>query len=117
MNKKKKIKTNKPWGYEILVETNKFYSVKKLFMKKGHRCSLQYHKKKIETITCLKGKLTIFLNKKKIILNEKEIITIKPKQIHRMYAEKSNCLYMESSSNHLTDVVRIEDDYSRIKKK
>ena len=117
MNNKKNSKTIKPWGYEILVEKNKFYSVKKLFMKKGHRCSLQYHKKKIETVMCLKGKLTVYLKKNKIVLKENETITIKPYQIHRMHAEKGNCLYMESSSNHLTDVVRIEDDYSRIKKK
>lgn len=117
MNNKKNLKTLKPWGYEILIEENKYYSVKKLFMKKGHRCSLQYHKKKIETITCLKGLLTINLNKKKRLLKENETITIKPKQIHRMSAEKNDCLYMESSSNHLTDVIRIEDDYSRVKKK
>ena len=104
----------KPWGYEILLEKNKFYSVKKLFMKKGHRCSLQLHKKKIETITCLKGKLSIQINKKKIVLKKNETITLRPKQIHRMSAETGNCLYMESSSNHLTDVVRIEDDYSRV---
>ena len=117
MNKKKNIKTLKPWGYEILIEKNKYYCVKKLFMKKGHRCSLQYHKKKIETITCLKGLLSINLNKKKVLLKQNETLTIKPKQIHRMTAENKDCLYMESSSNHLSDVIRIEDDYSRIKKK
>ena len=107
----------KPWGYEILIEKNKFYSVKKLFMKKGHRCSLQLHKKKIETITCLKGQLFVQINKKKFVLKKNDTITVKPKQIHRMFAPKKDCLYMESSSNHLTDVVRIEDDYSRVKKK
>ena len=39
-------KINKPWGYELLIEKNKNYMFKKLFMKKGHRCSLQFHKKK-----------------------------------------------------------------------
>lgn len=117
MSKKNNLKILKPWGYEVIIEENKYYSVKKLFMKKGHRCSLQYHKKKIETITCLKGLLSINLNNKKLLLKENETITIKPKQVHRMSAEKNDCLYMESSSNHLTDVIRIEDDYSRIKKK
>ena len=45
-------------------------------------------------------------------LKENETLTIKPKQIHRMTAENKDCLYMESSSNHLSDVIRIEDDYS-----
>tara|TARA_Y100000294_G_scaffold153442_1_gene152358 strand:- start:239 stop:382 length:144 start_codon:yes stop_codon:yes gene_type:complete len=36
----------KPWGYEELLEQNEQYMVKKLFMQKSHRCSLQFHKKK-----------------------------------------------------------------------
>ena len=39
----------KPWGYEKILELNKKYVLKELFMKKGHRCSLQYHQKKMET--------------------------------------------------------------------
>ena len=42
---KKKI-INKPWGREEVIEINNKFMVKKLFMKKGHRCSLQYHEKK-----------------------------------------------------------------------
>ena len=48
-----KKKIIKPWGYELLIEKNKKYMFKKLFMKKAHRCSLQFHKKKIETIFIL----------------------------------------------------------------
>ena len=45
----------KPWGYEQILEKNKKYVVKKLFMKKNHRCSLQYHKVKLETVYVLSG--------------------------------------------------------------
>ena len=31
----------KPWGHEELLEKNNKYMFKKLYMKKGHRCSLQ----------------------------------------------------------------------------
>ena len=55
----------KPWGREELLEKNKKYMVKRLFMKKGHRCSLQYHNKKKETIFVLSGKLKIYFGKKK----------------------------------------------------
>ena len=113
MNKKKKIKTKKPWGYEILVETNKFYSVKKLFMKKGHRCSLQYHKKKIETIIVLDGELNIFINKKRKKFKPGSIITINNKIVHKMQAIRENCRYLECSSNHLKDVIRLNDKYGR----
>ena len=54
----------KPWGSEELIEYNKKYMVKKLIMKEGHQCSLQFHKKKIETIYVLEGRLKIFFWKK-----------------------------------------------------
>ena len=46
MKKLKNLKILKPWGFEVLLEKNSIYVLKKLFMKKNHRCSLQYHKKK-----------------------------------------------------------------------
>ena len=40
----------KPWGKEEILQINSKYMVKRLTMHKGHRCSLQYHLEKIETI-------------------------------------------------------------------
>lgn len=107
-------KIRKPWGYEELIESNKKYCVKKLFLKKTHRCSLQYHKRKTETITAIKGNLHIQLGKKKIILKPSMSITIKPKTKHRMHAKYSDCTYMESSTIEINDIVRLQDDYNRI---
>lgn len=45
MKIKKNNKIIKPWGFEVLLEKNNICVLKKLFMKKNHRCSLQYHKK------------------------------------------------------------------------
>ena len=111
----KKIK--KPWGYELIIEKNKKYMFKKLFMKKGHRCSLQLHKKKIETIFIISGNLKIFYGRNKNNLNYKTFkaqntITIKPKIIHRMQAI-SDCIYLEASTPEVLDVVRLSDDYRR----
>ena len=111
----KKIK--KPWGYELLIEKNKKYMFKKLFMKKGHRCSLQFHKKKIETIFIVSGNLKIFYGKstnklKNKIFKPGKTITINPKIIHRMQAV-SDCIYLEASTPEITDVVRLSDDYRR----
>ena len=113
----KKVKISKPWGYEKILEHNKKYVLKKLFMKKGHRCSLQYHNKKIETIYVLKCKLRIKYGKsiKRIsskIFNQDDIITINPKIIHRMEAI-NNSIYLEASTPELNDVVRLNDDYKR----
>lgn len=49
----------KPWGREEVVEINDKYMVKKLTMWAGHRCSLQYHNIKKETIYVLSGLLKI----------------------------------------------------------
>lgn len=112
-------KTEKPWGYEELVEYNDKYVVKKLFMRKTHSCSLQYHCLKTETITVLSGTLTIYIGTdleslKEIRLQETETITIKPYILHRMSAEIDDCLYLESSTNELWDIKRIHDNYGRI---
>lgn len=106
----------KPWGYELLLYKSKDYCIKKLFMKKSQRCSLQLHKKKKETFYVLDGslELTLKINNKtnlKIFKNN-EYFTIKPGQIHRMKAKK-NTTYLEVSTNFLNDVVRLEDDYLR----
>ena len=108
----------KPWGYEELVEYNKKYVVKKLFMKEGHSCSTQYHKLKTETILVLKGNLRIFIGNDINSLefkdyNEGDYITIKPYTIHKMLGI-TDCLYLETSTNELWDVVRLQDDYNRI---
>jgi len=108
----------KPWGYEKLLELNNKYVVKELFMKKGHRCSLQYHNKKKETFYVVTGKLKLYYGKSKERLKSKyfikgQFLTIKPKYVHRMEAVKST-IYLEASTPEITDVVRLKDDYKRI---
>ena len=111
-----KNKIKKPWGHEEVIEINKKYMFKKLFMKKGHRCSLQFHNKKKETVFVLSGKLKLILKKKNKthykIMTKGQSISISPKTIHRMQAI-SNCYYLEASTPEISDVVRIEDDYKR----
>ena len=110
-------KVEKPWGFEEVIESNDQYLFKRLFMKKGHRCSLQYHENKKETVFVLEGKLNIYHGKSGNNLKLKEMspgesITLEPKLIHRMEGS-TDCFYLESSSPHIDDVVRIEDDYER----
>lgn len=108
----------KPWGKEVFLEVNKKYMFKRLHMKKGHRCSLQFHKKKRETIYVLKGVLQITsgdkisnLKSKNYKANEK--ITLNPFIIHRMKAI-TNCVYLEASTPEIQDIVRLSDDYKRV---
>ena len=63
-------KINKPWGYEVIIEHNEKYVMKKLKMNKGHKCSIQYHEKKKETVYVLSGKLKVYIGDKMTNLEE-----------------------------------------------
>lgn len=108
--------TIKPWGKEELLEKNQFYALKKLYMKANHRCSLQQHLKKTETIVIVEGvlKLTLQDPLQEHLLFVGDFFTIHPKRIHRMSALTQDVVYLETSTPELDDLVRIEDDYQRI---
>ena len=108
----------KPWGREELLEHNSKYMFKKLIMKKGHRCSIQYHEQKIETVYVISGQLKLYSgndkeNLKVRILSEGDVVTIQPGLIHRMEA-MDDCVYFEASTPELEDVIRLVDDYERV---
>ena len=107
----------KPWGSEEVIEINEKYMVKKLTMWAGHRCSLQYHNHKQETIYVLEGTLRILQGKTQDLLESKlykagDSITIPPKLIHRMEGVEDS-VYLETSTPEMEDVVRLADDYKR----
>ena len=109
----------KPWGKEEVIEINEHYMVKKLTMWKGHRCSLQYHNQKKETIYVLSGQLKIHSGPSENELTVKiygpnDTITLLPGTIHRMEGVE-DCVYLEASTPQMEDVVRIQDDYDRTK--
>lgn len=108
----------KPWGQEEVIERNDRYMLKKLTMWKGHRCSLQYHHIKCETIYVLTGQLRIYSGPSQHQLSSKvfgptESITLSPGTIHRMEAVEDS-VYLEASTPEMTDVVRLVDDYQRV---
>jgi mannose-6-phosphate isomerase-like protein (cupin superfamily) len=112
----------KPWGQEEILETNENYTVKRLLMRSGHKCSLQLHRFKQETIYVLSGVLSLHAaniigNQNfilgKVYLKEGDSITIESMRVHRMEAENGDVVYLECSTSQLDDIVRIEDDYNR----
>ena len=107
----------KPWGREEILELNDNYMLKRLTMNAGHRCSLQYHNKKCETIYVLDGDLKILCGSDKDnlqvnIYKSGDVITIKPLEVHRMEAV-TTCVYLEASTPDVDDTIRINDDYNR----
>ena len=108
----------KKWGQEDWIEVNDKYVVKKLIMKKRHRCSLQYHELKHETFYVLSGKLKFIVGTNENNLQEMVITpgfscALKPGVIHRMEALEDS-EYIECSTTELNDVVRLQDDYGRV---
>jgi mannose-6-phosphate isomerase len=107
----------KPWGQEEVIEINGRYMLKKLTMWKGHRCSLQFHNHKQETIYVLTGSLKIYTGPSAHELSARlyqahETITLPPGVIHRMEAVEDS-VYLEASTPEMDDVVRLSDDYNR----
>jgi mannose-6-phosphate isomerase len=107
----------KPWGKEEVIEINDRYMMKKLTMWKGHRCSMQYHNVKCETIYVLSGQLRIYSGStqetvESRIYTEGGTITITPGVVHRMESVEDS-VYLEASTPEMDDVVRLSDDYQR----
>jgi mannose-6-phosphate isomerase len=107
----------KPWGREEVIEINDRYMMKKLTMWAGHRCSLQYHNIKRETIYVLSGQLRIYSGPSQDKLDSRvygpdDAITLSPGVVHRMEAVEDST-YLEASTPEMDDVVRLQDDYKR----
>src|SRR6185369_13683241 len=108
-------KIEKPWGHEILFAHTERYAGKLLFIKKGHRLSLQYHVKKDEAFYVQSGKAQVDLEtadgeKACVILEPGDALRLVPGIRHRTAALEDTVIF-EVSTAELDDVVRLSDDY------
>lgn len=110
--------TDKPWGCEVLWAHTDKYAAKLLYIKAGHRLSLQLHEKKDESFIVDKGRIkfhwfepgdTVARIK---VMTRGEHFDIPAGMKHRFEAIDDSCL-IEVSTSELDDVVRFEDDYGR----
>tara|TARA_Y100000590_G_scaffold169661_1_gene194246 strand:- start:95 stop:856 length:762 start_codon:yes stop_codon:yes gene_type:complete len=129
-------KVIKPWGYEKWISWFKHHHVlKEIYMTKGEKCSLQFHRHKYETNIIVKGSAKLL---KGIIIkdNLKEHEALDeynkrkdlkkffkkaetgfywsnvPNEIHRVFSIDDYISY-ETSTPELDDVIRIKDDTMR----
>ena len=110
-------KTEKPWGFELLFAHTPKYAGKLIFVRKGHRLSLQYHESKDESICIYDGKALVEIEgsdgrMESTMLQPGQCIRIPPLTRHRLQAIEDTTLF-EVSTPELDDVVRVEDDYGR----
>ncbi|MBI4055496.1 MAG: cupin domain-containing protein [Elusimicrobia bacterium] len=104
----------KPWGREIWFAFTKKYLGKILEIRKGHRLSLQYHKKKHETLYVLSGSCQVQIQHHKYRLGPGKGWVLPPKTLHRFRALSGKVRLLEVSTSHPKDVVRLADDYRRL---
>ena len=117
MEEKLPRKVEKPWGFELLFAHNTKYAGKLIFIKKGHRLSLQYHKEKDESMYIYAGKALIEIEGSggQLVQSEAQpgyCVSIPPLTKHRLKAIEDTTVF-EVSTPELDDVERLEDDYGR----
>ncbi|MBI4286744.1 MAG: cupin [Chloroflexi bacterium] len=109
-------KTEKPWGYELLFAHTPKYAGKLIFVRKGHRLSLQYHEQKDETMYIYAGKALFEIeesgNLTTTAMEAGQCIRMAPLTKHRIQAIEDTTIF-EVSTAELGDVVRLADDYGR----
>lgn len=104
----------KPWGRELIWAHTDEYAAKKIYITRGHRLSLQYHNKKVETVYVLSGTLHLVFGDETIVMKPGESKHIPAGTHHRMMAGPDEDVeLMEVSTPQLDDVVRLDDDYGR----
>ena len=113
------VRIEKPWGYELIWAHTSQYVGKILSINRGKRLSFQYHREKEETLLLNKGRVELEVEGKdpgrhKIVLKPGDTYHIPPGLKHRMTALEDSEM-IEVSTPQLDDVVRIEDDYDRVK--
>ena len=110
-------RTEKPWGYELLIALTPGYAGKVIFVKKGYRLSLQYHRQKDESTYIFQGSVSLELETpdgkmEQLTFKQGESFRIPPMKKHRLKAIEDTTLF-EASTPELDDVVRVADDYGR----
>lgn len=120
-------KVEKPWGHELWINgQHPCYALKEIFIKAGTKTSLQYHNFKQETNVLFEGTAKLHYKANMQIpddlvkaedtatveINPVSSVDVMPRTLHRLEAMTDILLY-ETSTPHLDDVVRIQDDSKR----
>jgi mannose-6-phosphate isomerase len=107
----------KPWGHELIWVQTPQYVGKILVIETGKRLSMQYHRKKDESVYVLSGKMRLHLEDDAGAITVRdlgpgEFARVKVGRKHR-YEAVERVEVMEVSTPELDDVVRLEDDFGR----
>ena len=110
-------RVDKPWGHEEIWAQTEAYVGKVLVVRAGARLSLQYHRRKEETLYVASGRVRVEVGAapdalEPRILGPGGILHLPPGTLHRIEALEEARIF-EVSTPELEDVVRLSDDYGR----
>ena len=110
----------RPWGgYQVLIDSER-YKVKKLVISPKKRFSLQFHTKRTETWTIIKGILEISIGENKKTYTYGETISVPVGTKHRIENkgnEPAEIIEVQTGTYFgEDDIVRLEDDFGRATK-
>lgn len=107
----------RPWGEYYVLQDEEHFKLKKIVVNPGQRLSYQYHFKRQEFWTVVKGKAVVTLEGEEHLLGYGESIFIPREAKHRIENRSSEILeFVEVQTGSYfgeDDIVRIEDDYQR----
>lgn len=105
----------KPWGYERPIAEFQGLFLKELFLRKGKSSSRHYHEEKDEFFYIVKGQVRVLLADKKVFLAAGDTLHIPPGQEHRIEPIQDT-LILELGTRMFGDVIRVADDYNRVRR-
>ena len=112
-------KIDKPWGYELWLSdgTETPYAMKVLYLKKGAKTSLHFHRQKSEHNCIFSGTARMSYEAtdgsiQSVVLTAGHVARVMPNAKHRVEALTDVVLF-EASSPQLDDVIRVADDTGR----
>ena len=110
-------RVEKPWGWELVWAETEDYVGKLLFVRAGQSLSLQYHEVKDEAWLVQEGRASLELGElggelETVEIGPGDTFRYRPRTVHRVTAI-DDLTVVEISTNHLDDVVRLEDRYGR----
>ncbi|MDE2966499.1 MAG: cupin [Chloroflexota bacterium] len=112
----------KPWGEELILNRTAETVVKALRIRPWQRLSLQYHRRKHETLMLLSGDAILIAGTSVETLRENPLREgacqeVEAGVIHRLSAGSSGADILEIASrlpDDVEDIVRLADDYGRV---
>ena len=110
-------RVEKPWGWELVWAETESYVGKLLHVRAGQALSLQYHEVKDEAWLVQEGRASLELGEvggelETVEIGPGDTFRYRPRTVHRVTAIE-DLTVVEISTNHLDDVVRLEDRYGR----